>query len=113
VRSNQTAGKTWAAMALGIAGYVVAAPGIGHASEELAKKNACIACHAVADRGLGPPLRDIAKRYAGQEDAARQLAVTIRAGSEKPKWGGIAMPPNPNVTPEDALTLAKWVLATK
>ena len=40
------------------------------------------------------------------------LAEKIIKGG-KGVWGEMVMPPNPQVTPEEAKTLAKWVLATK
>ena len=58
--------------------------------------------------------RDIAKRYAGQPDAAARLAKSIRSGS-KGQWlpakgPALPMPPNPTVKPEEAERLARWIL---
>ena len=40
------------------------------ASEELAKKNACIACHTVDKKLVGPSYKDVAAKYRGDKGAA-------------------------------------------
>ncbi|MEY4294393.1 MAG: hypothetical protein RLY82_81, partial [Pseudomonadota bacterium] len=39
------------------------------ASKELANKNACMACHAVDKKILGPAYLEVAKKYANEKDA--------------------------------------------
>ena len=39
------------------------------ASQELAQKNNCLACHAVANKVVGPAYKDVAAKYKGQKDA--------------------------------------------
>ena len=90
------------------AGLVAAAP--AHANLELAKKNNCMSCHAVDKKMVGPAFIDISKKYAGEKDAAKKLAASIKGGS-KGTWGQIPMPPNANVKDADAEALAKWILA--
>jgi cytochrome c len=51
-----------------------------HASLELAQKKACMACHQVERKVVGPSYAEIAKRYRGQADAAAVLAESIRKG---------------------------------
>ncbi len=80
-----------------------------HASRELAQKNACMACHAVDKKLVGPAFQDIAKKYAGQAEAVAQLAASIQKGSSG-KWGAVPMPANAAVSEADAKTLAAWVL---
>jgi len=90
------------------AGLVAASP--AQANMELAKKSNCMACHAVDKKMVGPAYLDVAKKYAGDKDAAKALAAKIKAGS-KGVWGQIPMPPNPNLKDADAEALAKWILA--
>jgi len=90
------------------AGLVAASP--AQANMELAKKSNCMACHAVDKKLVGPAYLDVAKKYAGDKEAAKALAAKIKAGS-KGVWGQIPMPPNPNLKDADAEALAKWVLA--
>ena len=87
---------------------VVASP--DWASADLAQKNACMSCHAVAKKLVGPSYNDVAKKYAGQKDAATTLAQSIKAGGAG-KWGPVPMPSQPALSEADALTLANWVLA--
>jgi cytochrome c len=80
-----------------------------HASLELAQKKACMACHQVERKVVGPSYAEIAKRYRGQADAAAVLAESIRKGGSG-RWGPAPMPAQPNLSEDDALVLAKWVL---
>lgn len=79
------------------------------ANKELAQKNACLACHAVDKKMVGPAYQDIAKKYAGQKDAENALASSIKAGGAG-KWGPVPMPPQPGLSEADAKTLATWIL---
>lgn len=79
------------------------------ANLDLAKKNACTACHAVDKKMVGPSYQDVAKKYASQKDAAAVLAKSIKAGGSG-KWGPVPMPAQPALSDADALTLANWVL---
>ena len=74
----------------------------------LAQKNACMACHAVDKKLVGPSYQDVAKKYAGTDAAV--LAKSIKAGGSG-KWGPVPMPAQAALSDADALTLAKWILA--
>ena len=76
----------------------------------LAKKNACMACHAVEKKLVGPAFQDISKKYASQNDAEAALVKSIKAGGSG-KWGPIPMPAQAALSDADAKTLAAWVLA--
>lgn len=80
------------------------------ANLDLAKKNACMACHAADKKLVGPAYQDVAKKYAGQKDAAATLAKSIKAGGSG-KWGPVPMPPQAALSDADATTLATWILS--
>lgn len=80
------------------------------ASKELATKNACLACHAVDKKLVGPAYQDVSKKYAGQKDAEETLARSIKAGGSG-KWGPVPMPAQAALSDADAKALAAWVLA--
>lgn len=80
------------------------------ASQELAQKNACLACHAVDKKMVGPAYQEIARKYAGQKGAEDTLARSIKAGGAG-KWGPVPMPAQPALADADAKTLAAWILA--
>jgi cytochrome c len=103
--SQENALKT--PLALLITGLSIVSPAL--ANLDLAKKNACIACHAVDKKLVGPAYQEVAKKYAGQKDAETTLAKSIKAGGSG-KWGAVPMPAQPNLSDADALVLAKWVL---
>ena len=74
----------------------------------LAQKNACMACHAVDKKLVGPAYQDVAKKYAGK--SADELAKSIKAGGSG-KWGAVPMPAQAALSDADAKTLAAWILS--
>ena len=82
------------------------------ASADLAKNIGCLNCHIVDTKLVGPALKDIAAKYAGQAGAADMLAGKIKNGSNG-VWGAIPMPPNANVSDENAKVLADFILTLK
>jgi cytochrome c len=92
-----------------IAAVAVTAPAF--ASQELAQKKNCLACHAVDKKVVGPSYKEVAAKYASDKTAAAKLAEKIQKGGVG-TWGQVPMPPN-QVTPDEAKTLAAWVLSQK
>jgi cytochrome c len=80
------------------------------ANSDLAKKNACMSCHSAERKLVGPAYQDVAKKYAGQKDAAATLAKNIKAGGSG-KWGPVPMPMQSTLSDADAATLAAWILS--
>jgi cytochrome c len=78
----------------------------------LAQKNACMSCHGVDKKIVGPAFKDVAKKYAADKGAQARLAAKVKAGG-KGVWGEIPMPPNPQVSPADTNTIVAWVLSLK
>lgn len=92
-----------------------AAPGAGfamQAGQALAQAKACMGCHQVDAKRVGPPLREVAVRYGGQDASATlaYLANTIREGG-RGRWGAIPMPAQPHVSPAESEDLARWILS--
>lgn len=96
------------AAAVLVAGLMTTLP--AHANLDLAKKSNCLTCHQVDKKMVGPSFQDIAKKYAGDKNAAKTLAGKVKSGG-KGIWGPVAMPPSANVKDADIETLVKWVLA--
>jgi cytochrome c len=94
--------------AIGVA--LASAPAL--ANEELAKKNACTACHAVDKKIVGPAFKDVAAKYRGDAKAEAMLVEKVKKGGVG-VWGQVPMPPNPQVSDADAKALVKWVLSLK
>ncbi len=80
------------------------------ADPALAASKNCMACHAMDRKVVGPAYKDVAKKYAGQKDAADKLAAKIMKGGSG-VWGAIPMPANPQVNEAEAKKLAAWVLS--
>lgn len=79
------------------------------AGATLAQQKACLACHAVDKKVVGPSYRDVAKKYKGKTGAVELMAGKIKKGGAG-VWGNIPMPAN-NVSDAEAKLLAQWVLA--
>ena len=80
--------------------------------DELYKTKNCFACHRIDRTTLGPSFRNIAAKYVEDKGADVLLAKKIREGSVG-AWGQVPMPPQPQVTEAEALTLARWILERK
>ena len=81
-----------------------------HADLALAQKNACMACHAVDKKLVGPAYQAVAEKYAKEKDYAAKLAASIKAGGSG-KYGPIPMPAQAALPDTDAVKLATWILA--
>ena len=98
-------------------GVLVAAAGAmfssaSFANQELATKSACMACHAMDKKIVGPGYKEVAKKYAGDAGAESKLIEKIKKGGSG-VWGPVPMPPNVAVKDEDIKTLVKWILSMK
>ena len=82
------------------------------ANEELAKKHACFACHAVDKKLVGPSYKDVAGKYRGDAGAEAKLVDKVKKGSQG-TWGQVPMPPNATVPDADIKVLVKWILSQK
>lgn len=76
---------------------------------DLARNKACLSCHGVDKRVVGPSFQEVAARYKGQEGAEARLIEKLKLGGSG-TWGGIPMPPNPELAEGDARALVRWVL---
>jgi cytochrome c len=82
------------------------------ASEELAKKHACFACHTLDKKMVGPSYKEVAAKYRGDKGAAAKLAAKVKSGGQG-VWGNVPMPPNGHVPDADIKALVSWILSQK
>jgi cytochrome c len=82
------------------------------ANVALAQKKACLACHQVDNKVVGPSFKDVAKKYKGQKGIEAKLAEKIIKGG-KGAWGEIPMPANAQVNAAEAKQLVTWILSLK
>ena len=86
--------------------------GNAQADAALATSSGCLNCHQVEVKTVGPALKSIAEKYASQDGASAYLAGQIKNGSNG-VWGPIPMPPNANVSDDNAKVLADFILSLK
>lgn len=79
-------------------------------AEGLLKKYACIACHTVDTKLVGPAYKDVAAKYRNEKDAEQTLVGKVKQGGVG-VWGQIPMPPNATVPDADLQAMIKWILA--
>lgn len=92
-----------------VAGLLVAGSALAADMPAAAKKNNCVACHAIDKKLVGPAWADVAKKYKGDAGAAAHLDGVISKGG-KGVWGPMPMPPNPKITAEEKKELVDFVL---
>jgi cytochrome c len=84
--------------------------GVASADLALAQKNACMSCHGVDKKIVGPAYKEVAAKYKGDAGAEAKLFAKVKAGG-KGVWGQVPMPPNPQVKDEDLHKILKWILS--
>lgn len=77
----------------------------------LAKARACLGCHQVDSKRVGPAFQAIAQRYADRNDAALYMVQVIRKGG-RGQWGAVPMP-GQAVSEQDAQKLANWIISLR
>ena len=75
----------------------------------VAKQNACMGCHAVDKKIVGPGFQAVAKKYANDPGAMVFLKNKIIKGGSG-SWGVVPMPANAKLSDADVSLLASWVL---
>jgi cytochrome c len=76
----------------------------------VAQANACMGCHAVDRKLVGPSFKDIAAKYKGDGAAQAKLEKKVRDGGAG-VWGAIPMPSHPAMSAADIHSVVGWVLA--
>ena len=94
---------------------VVACVPVAHAADApagqvIASRNACMGCHAVDRKLVGPAFQQIAAKYKGDPQAGAKLARKVKDGGSG-VWGVIPMPSHPSMSDADIRTVVDWVLA--
>ena len=78
---------------------------------KLAQQKACLACHAMDKKMVGPSYQEVAKKYANQKDAVNLLVTKVMKGGSG-VWGAVPMPPQA-VSDAEAHILVQWILKQK
>ncbi|PKO85586.1 MAG: cytochrome C [Betaproteobacteria bacterium HGW-Betaproteobacteria-12] len=82
------------------------------ASEDIVKKARCVACHAVDQKRVGPPYKEVAAKYKGDAKAPAMLFEKVRHGGSG-NWGTVPMLPHPadKISDDDLKAAISWILA--
>ena len=84
--------------------------GQASASQALAQKSGCTACHNIDKKVLGPSFKDVGAKYKGDKSAEAKLVAKVKAGGSG-VWGPMPMPPmSPQVKDEDIKSIVQWML---
>jgi cytochrome c len=75
----------------------------------LATSSACMACHQIDVKLVGPSYKEVAAKYTDDPAALEMLVAKVKAGGTG-VWGQIPMPPNGHVSDADITTIVTWVL---
>jgi cytochrome c len=75
----------------------------------LAKQNACLGCHAVDKKVVGPSFQAVAKKYLNEPNAKVFLKNKILKGGSG-SWGVVPMPANAKLSDADLSVLVAWIL---
>jgi len=76
----------------------------------LVKKSDCNTCHHATNTIVGPSHTDVAKKYEFTNENIELLAGRIISGSSG-IWGQVMMTPHPDLSKDDALKMARYVLS--
>jgi sulfite dehydrogenase len=74
--------------------------------------HACVACHQLDQRLVGPSFREVAAKFSNDGAAPQKLAKTIRDGGAG-NWGSVPMPPHPAIPEADLEQIVGWILQQK
>jgi len=100
------------APAVAVAAAMNTGPGAGggnaDAAVALTQKYACVACHGLDNKIIGPGFREVARKYEARSDAAQYLAAKIKSGGSG-VWGPIPMPAQ-HLGAADAKLIAQWLV---
>ena len=75
----------------------------------IAKQNACLGCHAVDKKIVGPSFQAVAKKYVNDPSVNIFLKNKILKGGSG-SWGVVPMPANAKLSDVDLSLLVSWIL---
>ncbi|WP_425469392.1 c-type cytochrome [Paraburkholderia azotifigens] len=107
--------KFFVVLVRAMVGLVFALGPLAHAADPpprglaIARSNACMGCHAVDRKLVGPSFQQVAEKYKGNAGASAFLAKKVKDGGSG-VWGAIPMPAHPAMSDADIRTVVDWVL---
>ena len=80
-----------------------------HKAFGVAKQNACLGCHAINKKIVGPSFESVAQKYQADSNAQAFLKNKIAKGGAG-SWGVVPMPANAKLSDADLSLLTAWIL---
>jgi cytochrome c len=74
-----------------------------------AKQNACLGCHAINKKIVGPSFQSVSEKYKNDSNAQVFLKNKIAKGGSG-SWGVVPMPANTKLSDADLSLLTSWIL---
>ena len=75
----------------------------------IAKQNACLGCHAINKKIVGPSFESVAQKYQADSNAQAFLKNKIAKGGTG-SWGVVPMPANTKLSDAELTLLVSWIL---
>ena len=100
-----------AAISFTCAALAMSGSALAQDAAKLAQQKACLACHSVDKKIVGPAYKEVAAKYRTDKGAEARLIKKVREGGVG-VWGQVPMPPNA-ITEKEAQILVQWVLSQK
>ncbi len=75
----------------------------------LAKQNACLGCHAMNKKIVGPSFQSVAQKYKSDSNAQTFLKAKVVKGGAG-SWGVVPMPANAKLSDAELSLLVSWIL---
>ena len=79
-------------------------------AKALLQNNACLSCHAIDRKVVGPAYHDVAVKYANDPQALARIMSSIEHGGSG-KWGDVPMPPFAQLSSDDLKSLATFIMS--
>lgn len=76
---------------------------------KLAQQNACLSCHGLENRLIGPGFAEVAAKYGGYAGTEDELMKKLSAGTVG-AWGQVPMPAQSHLAETELRAMVKWIL---
>lgn len=79
----------------------------------LVAANDCFGCHNISVKIIGPAYQDVANRYKDSSASFIDTLVQRIIKGSSGRWDTTKMTPHPNLPPQDAKVMVKYILSLK
>ena len=80
---------------------------------EVISKSDCFGCHKLTEASIGPAYNAVAAKYKVLNQATIDSIVSQIQHGGSGKWGTVPMAPHPQISKEDATSIAHYIMSIK